>query len=58
MAAGELAVILKPEDLGPFAAAIVERLVPILQNTNSMPRSIIENRYGFMLRGVSCTAEE
>ncbi len=42
--AGELTVKLKPEDLGLFAAAIVERLVPILQNTNSMPRSIIENR--------------
>ncbi len=35
---------LKPEDLGPFAAVIVERLVPILQNMNSMPRSIVENR--------------
>ena len=45
VAAGELTVKLKPEDLGLFAAAIVERLVPILQNTNSMPRSITENRW-------------
>ena len=37
---------LKPEELSPLAAAIVERLVPILQNMNSMPRSIVENRYG------------
>ena len=44
--AGEMAVKLKPEELSPLAAAIVERLVPILQNMNSMPRSIVENRYG------------
>jgi hypothetical protein len=37
-------VKLKPEELAPFATAIVERLVPILQNMNSMPRSIVENR--------------
>ena len=43
--AGEMAVKLKPEELSPLAAAIVERLVPILQNMNSMPRSIVENRY-------------
>ena len=35
---------LKPEDLAAFALAIVERLVPILQNMNAMPRSIVENR--------------
>ncbi|CAL8464616.1 g4151 [Coccomyxa elongata] len=40
---GEIAVKLKPEELAPFATGIVERLVPILQNMNSMPRSIVEN---------------
>lgn len=42
--AGEISVKLKPEELAPFATGIVERLVPILQNMNSMPRSIVENR--------------
>ena len=42
--AGEIAVKLKPEELAPFATAIVERLVPILQSMTSMPRSIVENR--------------
>lgn len=44
LCAGEIAVKLKPEELAPFATGIVERLVPILQNMNSMPRSIVENR--------------
>ena len=42
--AGEIAVKLKPEELAPFAAPVVERLVPILQSMTSMPRSIVENR--------------
>jgi hypothetical protein len=37
-------VKLKPEELAPFATAVVERLVPILQSMTSMPRSIVENR--------------
>lgn len=44
-ALGELAVKSAPEDLGPYALAVVERLVPILSApVGSMPRSIIENR--------------
>ena len=44
-ALGELAVKSAPEDLGPYALAVVERLVPILSAPmGSMPRSIIENR--------------
>lgn len=43
--AGELAIKSQPQDVGPFATAIVERLVPILAApAGSMPRSIIENR--------------
>ena len=44
-ALGELAVKSAPEELGPYALAVVERLVPILSApVGSMPRSIIENR--------------
>lgn len=50
--AGEIAVKLKPEELAPFATGIVERLVPILQNMNSMPRSIVENRCPFHFFGL------
>ena len=43
--AGEIAIKSQPQDLGPFATTIVERLVPILAApAGSMPRSIIENR--------------
>ena len=45
-AAGELAIQCSPEQLQPFAAPIVERLVPILAAPMAqMPRSIVENRY-------------
>ncbi|KAL3146894.1 hypothetical protein ABBQ38_014866 [Trebouxia sp. C0009 RCD-2024] len=41
---GELAIQCSPEQLQPFAAPIVERLVPILAAPMSqMPRSIVEN---------------
>ncbi|KAK9804853.1 hypothetical protein WJX72_008726 [[Myrmecia] bisecta] len=41
---GELAIKVQPEQLQPFAAPIVERLVPVLQAPmGSMPRSIVEN---------------
>ena len=43
--AGELAIQCSPEQLQPFAAPIVERLVPILAAPMAqMPRSIVENR--------------
>jgi hypothetical protein len=43
--AGEIAVKSQPEELAPYALAVVERLVPVLSAPlGSMPRSIIENR--------------
>lgn len=48
--AGELAIQCSPEQLQPFAAPIVERLVPILAAPMSqMPRSIVENRSTLLL---------
>lgn len=45
MPAGELAIQSSPEQLQPYAAPIVERLLPILAAPMAqMPRSIIENR--------------
>ena len=45
LGAGELAIQCSPEQLQPFAAPIVERLVPILAAPMAqMPRSIVENR--------------
>ena len=42
---GELAIQSSPEQLQPYAAPIVERLLPILAAPMAqMPRSIIENR--------------
>ena len=50
-ALGELAVKSAPEELGPYALAVVERLVPILSApVGSMPRSIIENRHAMRHR--------
>ena len=44
--AGELAIQCSPEQLQPFAAPIVERLMPILAAPmTQMPRSIVENRF-------------
>lgn len=43
-AAGELAIKQRPEELGPFAAPVAERLVPILAAApGMMPRSLVEN---------------
>jgi len=47
--AGELAIQCSPEQLQPFAAPIVERLMPILAAPmTQMPRSIVENRFAFI----------
>jgi transportin-1 len=40
---GELAIKVNSEQLQPVATAIVERLVPILAASTSLPRSILEN---------------
>ncbi len=47
--AGELAIQCSPEQLQPFAAPIVERLMPILAAPmTQMPRSIVENRFALI----------
>ncbi len=45
LSAGELAIKVSSEQLQPVATAIVERLVPILAASTSLPRSILENRW-------------
>lgn len=41
---GEVAINQRPEDIAPYAAAIVERLAPVLAAPlGQVPRSLVEN---------------